>query len=301
MSTGNERRERVPGVFIVKLTTLSIVLLCVTVSSLASLVVVTTITKADALSTVALALAVLAFAAQLIVTIAQAQSAAEQTRDTFRINAETKAVLAELQAQGSALVALQSSQFDKLLDKAINADLVGAALDKSTEGASGEEGEEPASVDLEVFASTLRMMLEQSVAERSTPEDRYPATSALGQEDGKQVVLQFQNLSTDAQELLMELVDRRGPKNPYTIREESPKFAAAQELHQAGLVRWRVSRPDGSTPLFLSMKGNLLKEILDPKNPVVWTRMLRKRVRAVNHARMLGPDTLPGMGDRGTD
>ena len=68
----------------------SLGLMVITAASLGSLVVVATIKEADVLSTVALALAVLAFAAQLVISIAQGQAANQQLLQSERINTETR-------------------------------------------------------------------------------------------------------------------------------------------------------------------------------------------------------------------
>lgn len=273
MSDVNDRKVHRPGVFSVKLTTVAVVSLCISVSCLASLVVVATITKADALSTVALALAVLAFAAQLIVTIAQAQSSAEQTRDTFRINAETKAVLAELQAQGKALVAVQSSQFEKLLDRAINADTVGTAISNLAQGdeQSGDESPDPEAIALE-----LRTLIEKSIEEQKQPNKSFHVTRQVGRAEGQRTVDEFLSLSPEAQRLLIGLNAREARNVRPILVDGSPNQAATEELRQAGFVEIRGD--EGDRPVFVSVRGRAISEFLDPSNPVSWADDLRSRL-----------------------
>jgi hypothetical protein len=78
------------------------------VACLVAVVVVATIKAADTLSTVALALAVISFAAQLIVTLVQAQQAA-------RLNADTASALTEIRTTSASLAATQSGQFETVL------------------------------------------------------------------------------------------------------------------------------------------------------------------------------------------
>lgn len=273
MTSNHQQRS---GDFTVRSTTVSIVLLCVSVSCLASLVVVATITQVDALSTVALALAVLSFAAQLIVTLAQAQSSATQTRETFAINAETRAVLAELQAQGSALVSIQAGQFDKVLDRAINAYTVGTALSNSSER-EGPLGDEQA-VDPEAFAAELRSLIERSLKAEDQPRNDYPATMQAGQRNAYSAVKDFQGLSRSARDTLMSLIVGGAQELTMTVQEDSPKLPIVQELRDAGFLKWKI---DGEWPrrIYLAPKARLIRELLDVRNPAIWVRSLRRMVK----------------------
>ncbi|MFL6144922.1 MAG: hypothetical protein ACJ72N_24035 [Labedaea sp.] len=91
----------------------------VTVVSLGTLAVVASVHDVDALSTIALALAVLAFAAQLIISLGQASAGAQQISQSERINTETKAALAELRATSDSLLANQKDLIGHLLRAAI--------------------------------------------------------------------------------------------------------------------------------------------------------------------------------------
>jgi hypothetical protein len=279
MSDAARNSEQPSNVFSVRLSTLSIVLLCVTVSSVASLTVVATISKADALSTVALALAVLAFAAQLIITIAQSQSSAEQTRDTFRINAETRAVLAQIQAQGNALVAVQAGQFDKVLNRAINADTVGTAISNLTDDrGNAPRGDAP---DPEAIAGELRSLIEKSLEEPSQRPKTFRATRLVGPVEAKRTIDEFLTLSAEAQRLLLELSARETAETRPMLLHDSPNREAAEELHRAGLLDLRdigeeLVNGQPAQPAFVSSRGHAISEIVDPDNRIAWVKPLRK-------------------------
>jgi hypothetical protein len=83
------------------------------------LAVVASVQNVDALSTVALALAVLAFAAQLIVSLAQANSGAQQIAQSERIYAETQSALTELRAASHSQLSNQKEIVAHLLQAAL--------------------------------------------------------------------------------------------------------------------------------------------------------------------------------------
>lgn len=88
---------------------LTVCLSIFSVACLGSLVVVATVKNADALSTVALALAVISFAAQLIVPLVQGHS-------TAQLNAETQAALTGIRTAADSLLTKQSGQFETMLN-----------------------------------------------------------------------------------------------------------------------------------------------------------------------------------------
>ncbi len=100
---------------------LAVVMVLVTVSSLTSLSIVATIKDVDALSTVALALAVLAFGAQLVGSIVQGQTSTQQMLQSERLNAETRSLLSEVRVTGQEIRATQSGLVDRLMGHVLQA------------------------------------------------------------------------------------------------------------------------------------------------------------------------------------
>lgn len=84
----------------------------VAVAALATLVVVTAVKQSDLLSTVALALAILAFAAQLAIAIVQSQAAVEQRGRLEQINGDTRALLADIRATTSGVLTTVQTHFE---------------------------------------------------------------------------------------------------------------------------------------------------------------------------------------------
>jgi len=119
-------------------TWLSAGLATVAVGALGTLGVVVGINDVDTLSTIALALAVLAFAAQLIVSLAQGMAAAQQVAQVERVNADTQAALAALRATSDALLATQREHFGELLRAALS-----KAVPEAVEETLAAEGSSP--------------------------------------------------------------------------------------------------------------------------------------------------------------
>ncbi len=118
-----ENTEKSPfqtGYIAIRWSWISITLSVVTIGSLATLVVVVSVQNVDTLSTVALALAVLAFAAQLIVSLAQGISGAQQLAQAERINAGTQSALSSLRSATDALLSTQKEQFNQVLSFALS-------------------------------------------------------------------------------------------------------------------------------------------------------------------------------------
>lgn len=118
---------------------LSVVLGIITLTALGTLAVITSVKDVDTLSTVALALAVLSFAAQLIVTMAQGQQSAQ-------LSAETKTALAEMRATTSSLLTNQREQFDRVLSFAF-ANAIPAAVQDVAQHADDTESPSADEVD----------------------------------------------------------------------------------------------------------------------------------------------------------
>ncbi len=113
---------------------LSTTLGVITLTAVGTLAVVTTVKEVDTLSTIALALAVLSFAAQLIVTLIQAQQAS-------RLSAETQAALTEVRATTSSLLTNQRDQFNTVLKAALQL-AIPAAVDDVQQASDSDTSED---------------------------------------------------------------------------------------------------------------------------------------------------------------
>jgi hypothetical protein len=189
----HDQRPRRQG-FRVSWTLLTIGLLVITAASLSTLVVVVSIKNVDVLSTVALALAVLAFAAQLIVSLAQAQGAAEQLTQAERINSQTQSALVEVRSSAQALLSNQSEQFNKVLSAALGSvtrEAVREAALTADDSANADDGTREA-IDVEQVASQIETRLLSAInaikmRSGSPPPSRSPRRleDAVGLEEGE--------------------------------------------------------------------------------------------------------------------
>jgi hypothetical protein len=151
----------------------------VAIGSLGALAVVASVKQADTLSTVALALAVLAFVIQIIFFVAQAATNASDHREVQGINTDTARLLVELRTHAVDTNQLVSKQFDKLLDRFV--------LEAKSEGdltsPEGDESRREVLAQLSVTAENLRRGAATSgvLAESSRNEEEHDPRSALVQ------------------------------------------------------------------------------------------------------------------------
>jgi hypothetical protein len=109
-----------PGAISITWKSVALVALALAVSSIAGIVIVATVKGADALATVALSLAVLAFVIQIVVFIAQTWTSGQQALQSEQINTSTRALLAELQESARGTNRLLTNQFDKILERLLH-------------------------------------------------------------------------------------------------------------------------------------------------------------------------------------
>ncbi|MGW4096840.1 hypothetical protein [Mycobacterium sp. NPDC004974] len=116
-----------------------------------TVIVILTIKDVDTLSTVALALAVLSFAAQLIVTMAQAQQATQ-------VSGETKSALADMRATTASLLTNQRGQFDTVLKALVRQAVPAAIEDVTSQEPTGDQAE-----DASALESALESRLKEAI------------------------------------------------------------------------------------------------------------------------------------------
>jgi hypothetical protein len=124
-----------PPQLVVPWSRVALLLAILSVGSLAALAIVAAVKNADVLSTIALALAVVAFSAQLVIGLAQTNAINQQTLLSERVNTETRALLADVRATSQSVLSTIGEQFDTVLRYAL-----GQAIPEAVEAASAEEG-----------------------------------------------------------------------------------------------------------------------------------------------------------------
>lgn len=108
-----------PGTIRIRLGVVAIASLLLTVAALTTLVIVVATTRADLLSVVALALAVIAFSAQLIIYIVQAGESSASTRRALELHAELNGLLSELRERTGSTQRSMEVINERLLEAAI--------------------------------------------------------------------------------------------------------------------------------------------------------------------------------------
>jgi hypothetical protein len=195
------------------------------------------IKDADVLSTVALALAVLAFVAQLLVFIAQSWSANQQMVQSEGLNRQTQALLAQVQVSAQSTQALLSEQFDTVLRHAL-----GTAL--------------PKGADTDRVARNVRRELDELLARspmlrapRVLDEGRISSLKSWPSSDvGAPAAAQVGTLSPRATAYLskfaldnLEVLTEGGAPGFYVDPDETE---SAEELVNAGLLQFGEPPPE---------------------------------------------------------
>jgi hypothetical protein len=89
------------------------------IASLAALAIIAGVNDVDTLSTIALALAIVAFGVQILVFLAQTWIANQQTAQTQALNASTAALLTKVEVSVEGTRQVLTSQFDRVLRHAL--------------------------------------------------------------------------------------------------------------------------------------------------------------------------------------
>ncbi|WP_433387136.1 hypothetical protein [Micromonospora sp. KLBMP9576] len=224
---------------------LSLSLFVVSVTSLGTLSVIVSVKDVDLLSTIALALAVLAFAAQLIVSLAQAQGSAQQLTQTERVNSQTQSALAEVRSTANALLTNQSDQFNKILSALLRS-ATEDAVREATEASVDTTGTPPGQVealDPETVAELVeervkRLLFSQSNPHRSSGPELRPYV-LLSEDLGTKAMEVFHRIGPEALLVFTTMVVRNGVESNSIIitRPEMVEIPALQELTDARLIR----------------------------------------------------------------
>jgi hypothetical protein len=141
--------------------TLAIGLAILSVGSLTTLVVIVSVQDVDVLSAIALALAVIAFAAQIIVSLGQSFATNKQLATSEAVNSETRSLLGRITIQSDSLLSNQTQQFDRVLNAALGNDAVREAVAAVTGG--DDDGDISSGLDTEALTQALRIGAERNL------------------------------------------------------------------------------------------------------------------------------------------
>ena len=149
--------------------TVAIAFILIATGFAVALSVIATVQDADVLSTVALALSVLAFSSQLIIYAAQVQATNQQVLQAERVNTETRSMLTEMRTTTRSLDSTFSGQFNRVLDHILSESVADAVEDVT------DTEEPPTGIDLDVLKETLETSLRKYLtAETSRSFPRLP-------------------------------------------------------------------------------------------------------------------------------
>lgn len=268
----------------------------ITVASLSTLTVIAAIENVDTLATVALVLAILAFIIQIVVFIAQSWTSGQQMLQSQTINAETKALLAELRESARATNDLVTRQFDRVLEQVLSA-------------AADELSKADGSVDVQSLRDRIRDELGRAIRSESggavgaamiprrgrnvpiTPDrmahlehlQSYPTAH----DELAQVVEAIQALSDTALSSLYSLTDDMLFSIEFgrRIGQSGDTLTARDELDQHGLIEPATDYPNDSGFITLSIKGESIGRILtaEGKAPAELASIL-ERIKRVAEA-----------------
>ncbi len=226
-------------------------------ASVASLVVVTSVKDVDTLSTVALALAILAFAAQLVISVAERQASSQQLLQSERVNTETQALLADVRASTQGLHSTLSDQFDTVLR---------AALRPAIEEATQDGDVSP--IELE---KRITQHFDQAVRDLSTRaeirNERYWSSGQSPSPDGPagdQGIIDHMETYPDADEgrRLLEVLNQL---TPLEVTLLSKRAQRELERRRAGLSTrwyWKGDDPGPATQALIE------KGLFEPVSPL---------------------------------
>jgi hypothetical protein len=135
----------------------------ISVGSITALVIVATVADAEALSTIGMALAVIAFVAQLIQIVGQTILTNHQFQQTVAVNSETQALLAEIRLSTGNLIERRDHQFERLLESVVPAAVAEGLAEQP-------QGTQPVDVD-----ELVRRVVENAVAQLTKTSGGDPA------------------------------------------------------------------------------------------------------------------------------
>jgi hypothetical protein len=113
--------------------TVAVVGAVLAVCSTTALIVVASVRGSNALSTIALSLAIVAFSSQIIIAIGQSRTDAEQIRRTEEISTRTLTALTEVQTTTQGMLHSFEGQFSKVLERVLSKTMEGDSDSTSPE------------------------------------------------------------------------------------------------------------------------------------------------------------------------
>lgn len=236
----------------------SIILATLTAASVGTLVTVVAITDADTLSTVALALAVLAFAAQLIITLVDGHQSSQ-------VNAETRSILAEMKATTAAVLTNQNDQFNvvlkalvRVVPKAVQ-DLQDSTPESQDDVAASPEGSK------ELIKAITEGLAYELKANVPTPGVAAPVPGGVERAQQRKQIAKRLSKTPDRKvgEPIVELLNEMPPKELARLYRFARDVVAQGRPHAR--IRYRRAPGVGPNPLVRALvEKGLVRTVAEP-------------------------------------
>jgi hypothetical protein len=272
---------------------------------LAALAVVVGTTGKDALSSTALALAIFAFALQIVFFVVQLRVASDQDRRNVDLFRETSAVLTKIDERSAATVEVIREQFGFVLRHALGSPLDNGPIDDegTSDGASLDDGAEPGLEFKPVSQEDLDAAVARGLRALMQPEllGRWQEISRLPQEqDAGQARRRAREFEAEVGRVLKIATVAR-PEMKLTVRPRAPTGVEADFLIDEGGTRGLVEvKAWDSVPASVVAHTRVhvagLKDVFKADEVVVVSRRpLEERAR--QHLAPFSVVTLDGLAD----
>jgi hypothetical protein len=266
------------------------------VGCLATLAVVTAAEGDDALSTIALSLAVLAFIVQLLVFVAQSQATSQQMLRSEQLNTQTQALLSEMQTTARGTETMVREQFGQLLrafmDAAKTAETGKGGFDQDAferrlltnirrETMLAQESSRAPAQERSRTASPvpppgsrsagLSRTRQEAAARAQRRADTYDSGPFPSEDEAQRAIPVLRSTSPEARAYLRRLyVDkiRSSESGSYVGLSARSDFAEAQEELLAKELAQRVRVAEGHVVYQLTPLGELAGKILTSSGPI---------------------------------
>jgi hypothetical protein len=228
---------------------LSLGLAVIAIAALGTLAVIARKQNADSLSTIALALAILSFSAQLIITLAQSFNGAQQLTQADQVNADTKSSLAAIRATSEALLTNQRDQFAQVLHAALRSAVPAAVedIENSETDANGKETISTFEERVGALEHRLLVRIDEALADRaqntsSASVPSLPSSTARGNAEAYREFTTFPSEERGKQ--LLEILQNLTPQEAAEFGKIATQTAERLREGRIGRVLKRGEMPD---------------------------------------------------------
>jgi hypothetical protein len=258
--------------------TLAVASLLLNLGAIATVAVVASVQGADALATVALALAIIAFVCQLIIYSVQTVQSGQQLDAARHLNAATESLLTEARARIEGTNRMVATQYEEFLHLTVQR----ATSEANKESLSRGEG----TIDIDVVEGAVRSVVEaaqvggsDSAPQRAPQVNPTPTARELSASD-RNGLASMAKWSADLAEvdLQVKFVEGLSSGERYALFIDMHNYAlSVLNGYEPGILLGGIDRP--------LLAGGLVEEIA----PEVEDGEVKRRVRLTEQGRKYGP------------